>query len=858
MKPNSILFRTSGWIVLLAVAVSGACRPEGETDSIPGPPGLGKKELRPGLAGRYGDGRHRVHLVTPTPNFYLAEAESLHPSLDPHFQAEWEGFLSILEAGRYRFEGGGQLEIGGKKVGGEAVTLGPGRHRIRLGYQRLPGPARLRLRWESEHFPLEPIPSRLLFHESESAPGPDQDRVEQGRDLVEDLGCANCHANGSRLLDRRRGPDLAAAAGLDPAWLHRWLLDPAAVRPEATMPALLDEEEARDVTAFFASRATVGVPVRGAERPAVDTGRGRDLYAALGCTACHTSESYSLDSVGSKMTVAGLARYLEDPARHHPDSRMPSLHLDDAEALQIAAYLTGSGPEPPGMPVTGGNASRGEELIRSRGCLSCHRFEDREQAADSHPAAPATADLSPDGGCLAENPGPTVPRYRLDGEQRAAIRDFLRLQQRFPDVSPAPVYDFYRRVRRLRCTACHVMDHFGGGQVAGTPVLTAAGEKLRLEFLEQALLENVRLRSWLSLRMPRFSRNQVEPLIHGFAKASGLDPSASAVESVTSQQDTNRGLTLLGKDTEGKSLGCIGCHDWQDYRAQGEPAPQLAEAAHRLRYPWYRRFMLNPARILSGTSMPEHFTAIAPEEREESIQRIWGALGVGEAGHFLPGLDPPPDPWTAEARPVPVDGTIVVRSIMPEATPAAIAVGMPGGLSYCFDAGSHRLLYAWQGEFLDLEDTLRRKRGDDGFTLTPEIPGRRFFRSTRFPFRLADSGRVPETRFQGYRMQEGVPEFHYSVGGAEVYEQIRPTAAADGFRWEFRIERVQAPLRFDAGIEGPVQITPSRGTVVEGNIRIPIDGDTRFEIVVRRSGDFQSPEAISANTRFKFVVRSAT
>ena len=809
----------------------GACRPGGETGPPPGPPGLGKRELRPGLAARYEDGRHRVHLVTPTPNFYLEEGESLHPSLDPGFQAEWEGFLSILETGRYRFEGGGQLEVGGKKVGSEAVTLGAGRHRIRLRYRRLPGPAQLRLRWESEHFSLEPVPSRVLFHEPESAPGADQNRVERGRDLVENLGCVNCHESGSESLDRRRGPDLSAAAGLNPVWLHEWLVDPAAVRSEATMPALLDAEAARDVTAFLTSRPITALPNRETDRSGVDAGRGRDLYLSLGCTACHTAESYSLDGVGSKLTVAGLAHYLKDPFRHHPGNRMPSLHLDDAEALQIAAYLAGSAPRSPEQSIPDGNSARGEELIRSRGCLSCHRLEDREPA--TVPVLPhSVASLSLDAGCLAEDPGPTLPRYRLDGEQRAAIRDFLRLQERFPDISPAPVYDFYRRVRRLRCTACHVMDHFGGGQAAGAPVLTAAGEKLRLEFLEEALLGRVRLRSWISLRMPRFPRNQVEPLIHGFAQASGLDPSAPAVESVTSQQDTHQGLTLLGRDTEGKSLGCISCHDWADYRAQGEKAPQLAEAAHRLRYPWYRRFMLNPARILSGTSMPEHFTDIAPEEREESIQRIWGALGVGRAGPFPVGMDPPRDPWTAESRPVPSDGSVVVRTIMPEATPAAIAVGLPGGLSYCFDAGSHRLLYVWRGEFLDLEETLRRKTGDDGYTLTPQIPGRRFFRSTRFPFRLADSERLPETRFEGYRMRDDVPEFHYSVAGAEVYERIRPTGAADGFRWEFRIERVQVPLRFDAGVEGPVRVTASRGTVEKESIRIPIDGDIRFEILV--------------------------
>lgn len=769
--------------------------------------------------------------MTPTPNFYLEEGESLHPSLEPGFQAEWKGILSILETGRYRFEGAGQLEVGGKDVGGEAVTLAPGRHPIRLRFRRLPGPAQLRLLWESEHFPLEPVPSRVLFHETENAPGSDQRRVERGRDLVESLGCVNCHASGSESLDRRRGPDLHTAARLDSAWLRRWLLDPAAVRPEATMPALLDEAEARDVTAYLASRPVTGSPDRVPDRPAVDAARGRGLYASLGCAACHTPESHALEGIGSKMSAADLAAYLKDPSRHHPESLMPSLHLDDMEASRIAAYLTEPVPDSPEEPVTGGDAARGEELIRSRGCLSCHRMEDREQPAVPD-RGPAVADLSLDGGCLAENPGPTLPRYRLDGEQRQAIREFIRVQQRFPDVSPAPVYDFYRRIRRLRCNACHVMDHIEGGQPAGAPVLTGAGEKLRLEFLKETLLGRVGLRDWIPLRMPRFPRDQVEPLIHGFAKASGLDPSAPAVELVVSQQDTNKGLTLLGKDTEGKSLGCIGCHDWADYRSQGERAPQLARAAHRLRYPWYRRFMLNPARILSGTSMPEHFTDIAPEERAVSIQRIWGALGVGSGGRFLPGLDPVPDPWPAEARPDPSRGAVVVRTVMPEATPAAIAVGLPGGLSYCFDAGSQRLLYAWRGAFLDLEATLQRKTGDDGFTLTPQIPGTRFFRSTRFPFRLADSGRIPETRFKGYRLRDGVPEFQYSVAGAEVFELIRPSETNDGFRWQFRIERVQIPLRFDAGLGGPVRISASRGAVAKGNVRIRIDGAARFEIQI--------------------------
>ena len=211
------------------------------------------------------------------------------------------------------------------------------------------------------------------------------------------------------------------------------------------MPALLDAEAARDVTAFLTSRPITALPNRETDRSGVDAGRGRDLYLSLGCTACHTAESYSLDGVGSKLTVAGLAHYLKDPFRHHPGNRMPSLHLDDAEALQIAAYLAGSAPRSPEQSIPDGNSARGEELIRSRGCLSCHRLEDREAA--TVPVLPhSVASLSLDAGCLAEDPDPLFPGIAWTGNSGRRFETFSAFKNGSPTSGPAPVYDFYRRV----------------------------------------------------------------------------------------------------------------------------------------------------------------------------------------------------------------------------------------------------------------------------------------------------------------------------------------------------------------------------------------------------------------------------
>ncbi len=832
MNSNGRLLQITRFLTALVLVGLGGCQETSQPDRRDDPRA---GDLKPGLLATYSDGRQSVRLVTPTPNFYLSSKESLHPSLDVDFEADWEGVLSILETGHYRFESCAEVEIGGERIGDRAVRLVSGLHRVKIGYRRQPGPAQLRLQWKSEHFPLEPIPSRVFSHSREDVLNQDQDRLELGRDLVESLGCVNCHESRSGSLDPRGRPDLSGVGTrLKSPWIYQWLLDPTAVRPDATMPALLDSQSAKDVAAFLSALQGTDPPIRDVAPSSLDVDRGQELYSYLGCTACHSAESLSLEAIGSKMSVESLAKYLKDPLAHSPGSLMPSMHLNDPEALQLAAYLTRSRKGWLEEQVEGGSEARGKVLIRSSGCLSCHDLGDHESAPDNG-SGPALEELSLDGGCLADAPDPPLPRYRLDEGQRAAIRAFLDAQKRSPDISPAPIYDFYRRLRWLRCTACHQMDHLSDGR-AGVPVLTDAGEKLSPTFLKRVLLRDVRLRNWLSIRMPQFDLRQVKPFTEAFAKASGLDPSSSGVEALTSQAQLGRGLKLLGRDAKAGGLGCVGCHDWGDHLASGERGPQLVEAAHRLRYDWYRRFMLDPSRILTGTSMPTHFTDIGQEEFDASVQDIWAALGVDATGPLPGGLAPGPDPWAAESRPRPSGEAVIVRAYMPEATPAAIAVGMPAGISYCFDAGSCRLLYAWKGGFLNLEETLRKKLGADRLTPTAQIEGERFFKSTGFPFRLGSSDRQPQIRFGGYRWKEGSPEFRYQVGGARVYEHILPIKEAAGFRWRFRIERVDTPLRFAVNIEGPVEILSSSGTAQQGSVRVPIEKDARFEIMVRIKG----------------------
>lgn len=75
---------------------------------------------------------------------------------------------------------------------------------------------------------------------------------EEGAALFRAKGCVSCHrhaavAQGGTSI----GPDLTAYEA-DPAFLRRWLADPAAVRPGTLMPDLeLDEDEIEVLIAFL-------------------------------------------------------------------------------------------------------------------------------------------------------------------------------------------------------------------------------------------------------------------------------------------------------------------------------------------------------------------------------------------------------------------------------------------------------------------------------------------------------------------------------------------------------------------------------------------------------------------------------
>lgn len=122
-------------------------------------------------------------------------------------------------------------------------------------------------------------------------------------------------------------------------------------------------------------------------------------------------------------------------------------------------------------------------------------------------------------------------------------------------------------------------------------------------------------------------------------------------------------------------------------------------------------------------------------------------------------------PTNPSTPPIDDQRAFVKRTFMPDATPAAIAVHLPGGHSYCWDAGACRFRYAWQGGFLT-----------PGFPQTDQPVGEIYFRETvGFPIYLGnETPRTPSTiSFLGYTLDKrGIPEFQFQADHLTISERV--------------------------------------------------------------------------------------
>lgn len=203
---------------------------------------------------------------------------------------------------------------------------------------------------------------------------------------------------------------------------------------------------------------------------------------------------------------------------------------------------------------------------------------------------------------------------------------------------------------------------------------------------------------------------------------------------------------------------------------------------------------------------------------EEKIVQVVEKKKVPERDTLV---DIPPHPYEMKAP-------YWYRVFVEGASPAAIAVHLPGAISYCWDAAVCKLRFAWKGDFIDNSDLWKGH-----FDASAKVLGDIFYRdNTEYPLLIGENATVPKVSYKGYRIVDQYPEFHYTINDLDVYEIIHPNENGTGFSRTFRIPDIRESLWFVVNLENEAVFYETSAGEWSGN-RLLLSADEAKEFTVK-------------------------
>lgn len=573
---------------------------------------------------------------------------------------------------------------------------------------------------------------------------------------------------------------------------------------------------------------------------------GQQLFQQTGCVVCHEKQGAvparaTLAHLGQKTTASRLAAFIKSPAETDPAGRMPGFDLRDEDIQRLAIYLTShdaatspklvlpAAPRPAELrdALLGKNPTAsavlefgalsadehlhalGRRVLQSKRCTNCHELKiagESDVAWKPRPAEHTFAAIAnkPNGGCLADVQNRDAKTQARDVPQfggsldRAVAATFLAAAAKAPGtIAPGELARL--TLARFNCTGCHQRDGQGGlspqvverllanqteqnAEMVSPPPLTGVTDKLLGTYIHKVLLDDLRSRPWMALKMPRFARAHVEQLPAGLAALEGEPVNTKAFRPPADDALAEAGRVLVGI----KGFGCTKCHDMLGVASQGTRGPELSFVPARVNYDWYVRWMTDPQRIQPGTRMPTVF--LSGESPHKQILEGDPAKQQLAVWHYLAksrSLPPPDGLQTPTIQDVlNSERPLVVRTFMPGVSPRGLAIRGPNGVHVAYDAQACRVAYAWQGEFLNLSPAWEGRGGmkaglktpafwtsPDGFpwdvteatTSPPDFSGRG--KDTSLGAELPHDGKLHPSRldFHGYSTGASGPRFKFEL-----------------------------------------------------------------------------------------------
>jgi glucose/arabinose dehydrogenase/mono/diheme cytochrome c family protein len=681
-----------------------------------------------GLLGKYQSSHSagdRVERVDETISFDWKEDRPDRRLPAGVFTCHWSGSLFVPQPGRHRVsvyvQGEVTLRLGGKTVlegvqetpgwlESEPIPFEFGNLAIEIDYRRAASGGRLHLCWSSDSFERELVPATRLVHAEEEAGKrvPIEEMLSAGR-------CSACH---SLPVPTIAAADLRRMRGaMRPSWLVEYLTSAAdgdepkrRHRPNMGLTA----NEARDVASYLWSQPG---EIKLTPSKLGESKGGQQLVESVGCLACHQIDGVgsnelwsggSLSEVRSKRPPGFVAQWLKDPGSIQSSHRMPIFEWAPEELADLASYFEGE--ESAAVEPPEGDVEAGRLLVQRKGCVQCH-------AMDGMVPGPARPLALTGSGCLGDvDEKRARPSYGWS--QRDQERALAYMRSARSDAKPISIDQRGQEVlARNNCLGCHargmevglkeVLVELGTTDareqtVRSAPTLNGVGEKLNDEWLRRAVNgEAPRLRKWLTPRMPRFRLSEGEraDLAGSLIAHDRLPVSEPSATSYPKEEQLLAARRLVGP----AGFGCMSCHQVGQHLPVGGEAsargPNLSGLEERIRYPWYRRWTRNPARIAGGVEMPAIQLAspgLLGDHLDSQLAALW--LGLNDPKFQVPAMQAVESLSALDG-----DRPIVLRDLFEhgpkDTTARPMAVGLTNGHSVLLDLDRMSLRAWWMGDF---------------------------------------------------------------------------------------------------------------------------------------------------------------
>lgn len=203
---------------------------------------------------------------------------------------------------------------------------------------------------------------------------------------VKDFGCTSCHGGvGDRVNDFNSPAHIPQNAEQMKEWKEKYHWHEPHKVPQPMIP--LQHVEGMCMKCHTQQER---IPM------ADKLNNGRKLVEQYGCYACHKIEGWqhmkkpgpSLQKIDGKVSKEFIKNWIWSPKTFNPKSKMPSYfnqennstpefkakNMAEVNAMAEYIYRTSRGYKP-FQRYTGGNVSKGKELIETIGCVGCHMVE---------------------------------------------------------------------------------------------------------------------------------------------------------------------------------------------------------------------------------------------------------------------------------------------------------------------------------------------------------------------------------------------------------------------------------------------------------------------------------------------------